>query len=256
MQKSFAVTAPIEAEISLALGAVVVEAAPAGPVEVELTARDEGSQQLVDAARVELAGGRLTVEVPPRRRALAFALVHGHGGIDCRIRCPAGSSIAARTKAADLTARGTFGSLSLATASGDLRADRATGAVTVQSASGDVDLERVDGPLSVQTVSGDVTAVDAGGDVTVNTVSGDVRVAAVRAGRVTANGVSGDVTVGVHPGRTVRLDCVTAAGDTSSDLDALDDAPAGDAPVVEIRVKTVSGDIRIVRAPQVEEAVA
>jgi hypothetical protein len=38
------------------------------------------------------------------------------------------------------------------------------------------------------------------------------------------------------------------SGDTSSDLEMTGE-PAGDMPLSEIRVKTVSGDIRITRAP-------
>ena len=37
-------------------------------------------------------------------------------------------------------------------------------------------------------------------------------------------------------------------GDTVSELELTSDAPAGDGPLVEIRAKTVSGDIRITRA--------
>jgi hypothetical protein len=80
-------------------------------------------------------------------------------------------------------------------------------------------------------------------------VSGDQEHAAVLRGRLAANSVSGDVHIGVRRGSKVFLDCNTVSGDTRSDLELSGDVPAGDGPLVEIRAKTVSGDIRITRAP-------
>jgi hypothetical protein len=57
------------------------------------------------------------------------------------------------------------------------------------------------------------------------------------------------VTIGVRRGSKVFLDCNTVSGDTTSELELTTEAPAGDGPLVEIRAKTVSGDIRITRAP-------
>jgi hypothetical protein len=68
-------------------------------------------------------------------------------------------------------------------------------------------------------------------------------------GNVAAHSVSGDVTIGVRRGSKVFLDCNTVSGDTTSELELTTEAPAGDGPLVEIRAKTVSGDIRITRAP-------
>jgi hypothetical protein len=65
---------------------------------------------------------------------------------------------------------------------------------------------------------------------------------------VTAQSVSGDVLVAVRRGAKVYLDCNTLSGDTSSELDMTGE-PAADGPLIEIRVKTVSGDIAITRAP-------
>jgi len=274
MQKEFQVTGPIEAEITLAAGDVVVETRPEGAVEVELVGHDEESQRLIEAARVELQGSRLIVDVP-QKRGRGFAIVFGRGGIDCRVRCLEGSSVAARTKSADVTVHGTIAALTAATASGDVRADRSTGAVTAktasgdvtvrdvggpvtaQTASGDVDLGTVHGTITVQTASGDLTVDAAYGDVNANTVSGDQEHRAVLRGRVAAHSVSGDVTIGVRRGSKAFLDCSTVSGDTSSELDGLDGATVDDGPLVEIRAQTVSGDIRIIRAhaPATEEEV-
>jgi DUF4097 and DUF4098 domain-containing protein YvlB len=68
-------------------------------------------------------------------------------------------------------------------------------------------------------------------------------------GNVAAHSVSGDVTIGVRRGSKVHLDCNTVSGDTSSELELTADAPDGEGPLLELRAKTVSGDIRITRAP-------
>jgi hypothetical protein len=267
MERTFDVAGPVEMEISLASGEIEVDPSLEGRVEVELVAHDEESQKLVDAARVELSDGRLVVDVPQRRGGFSLGLVFGRSGIGCRIRCPEGSGVSARTKSADVLARGTIGALRVATASGDVAAGDVTGRLDVKSASGDLEARSVGGAVSVQTASGDISIESAGGSVDVNTASGDLRIGealddvtantvsgdqhhgAVMRGRVTAHSVSGDVTIAVRRGSKAYLDCSTTSGDTVSELDSLDGAPEGDGPLVEIRAKTVSGDIRITRAP-------
>jgi hypothetical protein len=271
MQKTFEVTGPVELELRLASGDIEIDPSLEGRVEVELTAHDEESQRLGDEARVELQdhAGRqhVLVDVPNKRGGgFSFGIVFGRGGITCRVRCPEGSLVSAKTKSADVVARGEIGGLNVQTASGDVEADRVLGGVNVKSASGDVEAREVKGGVSVQTASGDtnfeivrgpVSIATASGDVTIgeaydnvsaNTVSGDQDHGAVMSGHVAAHSVSGDVRIGVRRGSRVFLDCNTVSGDTSSDLDLTSDAPPGDGPLVEIRAKTVSGDIRITRA--------
>jgi len=141
------------------------------------------------------------------------------------------------------------GGLNVKSASGDTRAREIAGGVNIQTASGDVELDAVRGGINVASASGDVTIREAWDNVNVNTVSGDQEHGAVYQGNVSAHAVSGDVSVGVRRGSKVFLDCTTVSGDTRSELDMLPDAPSGDGPLVELRVKTVSGDIDITRAP-------
>ena len=269
MQRSFDVSAPVELEVRLSSGEVTIDPSLDGRVEVELTAHDDDSQRLVDEARVELQDRsdrpRVIVEVPQKRGGFSFSF--GRQGITCRVRCPEGSVVTAKTKSADLTVRGTIGSVSFTTASGDLDLDRVSGGVnaksasgdvsareiggdvSIQSASGDVSLEVVRGAASVTSVSGDVRIDEAYDDLNANTVSGDQKHSAVMRGRVAAQSVSGDVSIGVRRGSKVFLDCNTLSGDTSSELELTGDAPDGGGPLVEIKAKTVSGDIQITRAP-------
>lgn len=270
MQKSFDVAGPVQLEVRLAAGEIGVDPTLDGRVEVELVAHDEESQRLVDDARVELHGDHLLVDVPNRRGGFNFGLVFGRTGITCRVRCPHESTLNARTKSADVRAHGTIGSLVVQTASGDVEADLVTGnvnvkgasgdiairevggSVSIQTASGDVDLGIVRGAVNVSSASGDIAIEEAYGNVSASTVSGDQDHLAVMTGSVSAHSVSGDVTIGVRRGSRAWLDCNTVSGDTSSELELSPDVPEGDGPLVEIRAKTVSGDIRILRAPAPE----
>jgi len=272
MEKTFDVSGPVQLEVRLAAGEIEIETiAGLTQAQIELTAHDEESQQLVDKAQIELRNhpGRqqLIVDVPQRRGGFSLGLLLGRGGITCHVRVPESSDVSARSKSADVSVRGTTGAASVQTASGDVSlqdvggdlsaksasgdvlAREVTGGVSVQTASGDVQIDTARGSLNIATVSGDVAVGAADEDVTVNTVSGDQSHGAVQRGRVAAHSVSGDVQIGVRRGSKVFLDCNTVSGDTSSELELTPDAPGGTGPLVEIRAKTVSGDIRIVRAP-------
>jgi DUF4097 and DUF4098 domain-containing protein YvlB len=266
MQKTFEISGPAQIEVRLASGEIVVDPTLEDRIEVELMAHDEESQRLVDDARVELNDGQLMVDVPNKRGGFNFSLGFTRQGITCRIRCPQSSTLIVRSKSADVVARGTLGGLSVSTASGDIEANRVeggvniksasgdtrvqeiTGGANIQTASGDIALEIVRGPLNVNSASGDLRIAEAYDDVSANTVSGDQEHSAVMRGNVSAHSVSGDVTIGVRRGSKVFLDCNTLSGDTTSELELSTDAPAGDGPLVEIRAKTVSGDITITRA--------
>ena len=191
MQKTFDVTGPLRLEIELASGDIEIDPTLDGKVEVELIAHDEESQRLVDDARVELQNGRLLVDVPKKRSGFSLSVVFGRGGITCRVRCPEGSDVAARTKSADLRARGTIGSLSMATASGDRRADRVLGAVKVKSASGEIEIAVAESSVNAQTASGDIEIGTARGKVSAQSASGDVTIGEAY-DDVHANTVSGD----------------------------------------------------------------
>lgn len=266
MQKSFDVAGPVQLEVRLASGEIEIDPSLDGRVEIDLVAHDEESQRFVDEARIELRDNHLMIDVPQRRGGFSFGFVFGRSGISCRVRCPEGSGVTAKTKSADVHARGAVGGLTVQTASGDVEAVHVRGGVNVKSASGDITIEDIAQGLNVQTASGDIeigavrgaaNVQTASGDLEIReaydnvhsmTVSGDNVLGAVMTGSVSAQSVSGDVTIGVRRGSKVFLDCNTVSGDTSSELELSSDVPAGDGPLVEVRAKTVSGDIRITRA--------
>ena len=270
MQKQFEVSGPVGIDVRLASGDIDIDPTLEGRVEVELIGSDEESRALVEQARVELhehGTPKVVIDVPQRRSGIGFGFLFGREGVTCRVRCPERSTLTARTKSAEVTARGTLAGANVATASGDVELERVDGgasaktasgdirvrevteSASLQTASGDVSVQVARGPVTVSTASGDVEVGEAYDDVSVNSVSGDQHHRAVVQGNVGAHSVSGDIVIGVRRGSRAWLDCNTVSGDTSSELEVTADVPEGDGPLVEIRAKTVSGDIRITRAP-------
>jgi hypothetical protein len=258
---------------------------PAGRIEIETDNGDETTvelealsgndfvRELVQDARIEVLrrgdGHEVIVEAKMRG---GFWISFGRGPeIRLRVTCPKGADLDVRTKSADLQARGEYRAVDVKTASGDVGLDevlddarvktasgdvhveRAGGVLSVNSASGDLHVGSVDGPSSIQLVSGDVYIRDAGDSITANTISGDQRIDAVFQGRMDLRAVSGDISVGIRRGSRVYVDANTVSGSTVSELDLADvpsePAPEAESSLVELFAKTVSGDVRIERAP-------
>ena len=96
----------------------------------------------------------------------------------------------------------------------------------------------------VKTGSGDLEIGYASEGVSMSTGSGDMRIRHASKGKVTAKGASGDVLVGIPAGTPVWTDLTTVSGDISSDLHGAGQPEPG-ADYVELRAKTVSGDIHL-----------
>jgi DUF4097 and DUF4098 domain-containing protein YvlB len=278
--ETFSTPGPVRLDLELPAGAIELETAETDETHVELeSASGKASvEEMIADARVELARRgdvyQVSVEVRTRHGVwISFSsgpdIRLGTPDLRLRISCPKGAELDVRTKSADLRARGEYGKVDVKTASGDINIDRAADTY-VKSASGDVHVELVEGLLDVKTasgdlhagsvtrdanlnlVSGDVYIGDCGGSVSTNTVSGDQRYEAVVNGRVELRAVSGDIAVGIRRGSRVFIDANTVSGSTSSEFelaDAPQEAPDPDAPLVEVYAKTVSGDVRLERAP-------
>lgn len=262
MERTFDTPTPPRLELRIPAGRIRVEAV-AGLAATEV--RLEGSEEALESAAIEQRGDVVLVEIRDRKSLFAF---RGHE-VELDVRCPEGTRLDARTKSADVSAGGLLASVDAATASGDVAAERVSGNVSLKSASGDLRVEEAGGDVSVNTASGDVEAGrvggsfranlvsgdlrlrEAAGQVSANTVSGDLEVDSVREGRVQLQSVSGDVEVGIRRGSRVHVDASTLSGDTRSELDLGGESSAGeDGPLVELKVKTVSGDVSVVRAAE------
>jgi len=252
---------PVDISIdSWASGSIVVAGEPTNDVIVEvLPTRKKGdAADLIAQVEVSFEDGQLYVRGPRLGSFRRFQ------GLDLTIKAPAGSSCAAKTASADVACVGELSALVTHTASGDVTAALVTGDVTVQSASGDVLLNKAGGNLTVQTASGDVQATEVDGEARINsasgdvavgycsgsvaahTTSGDIEVGTVAAGQVELATTSGDIEVGVVPGLGVYLDLASTSGDIRSDLEPGEDE--GGSATVEIRCRSLSGDIRVRRA--------
>ena len=281
--ETFQTPGPVRLDLELPAGSIEIETSNTDETHVELEALTDREQvrEMVETARIEATrradGHEVSVEVRTRGGVwVSFSkgpdIRLGSPELRLRISCPAGADLDVRTKSADVNARGDYRTVDVKTASGDVVVEHAAGDVRVKSASGDTVLETVDGSVDVksasgdlhlgtvagttniQLVSGDVHIKDAYDGISANTVSGDQRYEAVLKGRCDLRAISGDVTVGIRRGSRVFIDANTVSGSTSSEFelsDAPQEAPAADedSPLVEVYAKTVSGDVRIERAP-------
>ena len=268
---AFGTKGHVALQVALAAGEVRIETADAPEVDVELVPlRDNDvTRQAIAEARVELTdrGGDHVVAVQIPKKS---GLLIGRGPkVGVRVRCPQGSDLDLRSSSANLEATGTLGkvgvktesgdvalegvsSLQAGSASGDLRVRDVDGPCDLRTASGDASVGRCRGPLTAKLVSGDLTVAEAVSGLAVTTVSGDVNVEAAGGGRMRVQSVSGDVHLGIRPGERLYIDASSVSGTMSSEL-GVDDAPPADpgATVNEVRVRTVSGDLQIVRAAAV-----
>jgi len=266
---TFETPGPVGLRIASPAGDVVVATwdEPRVDVDVEPLRDDEASRDAAAATRIEAIdrGGRHEVVVQVPKRESRFGFLGRGSELRISVRCPEGADVELATQSADLDVRGTAGdvnvksasgdvtlgdaqSLAFTTASGDVSAGRIVGALTTKGASGDVDVRSVGGIGTVNTVSGDVRIGPTDDTLAVNAVSGDIELDAVGAA-VRASTVSGDVRVAARQGLALWIDAQSVSGTLSSELD-VEDAPAAEpgAPQVELRIRTVSGDVRIARS--------
>jgi DUF4097 and DUF4098 domain-containing protein YvlB len=117
----------------------------------------------------------------------------------------------------------------------------------VHTASGKVDVGKATGDVEVHAASGEVRIGVAEASVRVKTASGRVSIEEARQGTVDLHAASGDLRVGVRSGVVARLDLNTVSGRVRSELPVEDSQPEEGAPL-EIRARTVSGDLLVVAA--------
>ena len=239
-------------EVNLPSGEVVFLQGEPGRVEFDVEGRN--AEDLV----IEQRGSRILLRTP-----------HGSGSrwdsFEVTVRTPDGADLEVNAASADVDVQVASGSLLARLASGGARAGVIEGGATVQTASGDVELGEVGGSLSVSTASGDVRLRRAGGRVVVQTASGGVQLGTALAalssstqsgdfqvehyegGDLECISTSGDVLIGLPPGRTLDVDLNTLSGDIGSDFSPED----GDGATARLRVKTISGDITLLKATEI-----
>ena len=259
---------PVKLYVELGAGTVEVRAEDTTESRVQVTGRD------ADRVMVDLEGDHLSV-IAPKDRA---GFLGGDRKLDIEITVPTDSRLQTKTGSADLTAHGHYSNTHVKTGSGDVQVDTVTGqclvetgsgdiqlttvelelriksgsgdimvgragaAVSISTGSGDVKIDTADGPTVVKTGSGDFKVNEAQADIAMSTGSGDLVIGTANRGRVTAKGASGDVHVGIPAGVPVWTDVSTVSGRIRSSLTGAGEPEEG-ADYVELRAKTVSGDI-------------
>ncbi|MFC6287279.1 DUF4097 domain-containing protein [Nocardioides sp. GCM10027113] len=266
--ETFPTQGPATLHVEIDKGHVHVTTADTMQVEVRVSGHD--------AEQVAVAQEGETVSVIGPRQRAGFP---GHDtSLDVTVTLPHQSDLAIRTASAEVTADGTVATAEVRTGSGDVRLEALSGpasivsgsgavsvgaaqaelriksgsgdiavreagsAIAVSTGSGDVELGTTNGPAVVKTGSGDLRVVEARTDLSMATGSGDLVVGRASRGRLTAKGASGDVHVGVPAGLPVWTDISTVSGAIRSALQPAGE-PAEGADHLELRAKTVSGDV-------------
>jgi putative adhesin len=279
---SFDTPGPITATIDMVIGAVRITAADRGPAVVDVRPSDTSNEEDAKAAeqtRVEYANDQLLVRAPRMRSWLPRSR---GASVDVTIQLPAGSDIRGTGQMTDFDCDGPLGDCRIKTGMGQIRIAQAD-ALTLKSGVGDVSVDRVTGHAEVTMGSGDVRVreLDSGGvikssngDTWVGVAGGDVRIKAANGsiavdlaqatvGAKSANGDVrlaeavrdsvvletrlGDVEVGIREGTTAWLDVRAAAGKVLNALESAD-APEPSAETVQVRARTVAGNV-VIRRP-------
>jgi hypothetical protein len=176
------------------------------------------------------------------------------GGLEVLITCPPGTDLDLGGGSTDVWVEGELGEVSAKTASGDIRVEEVRKKLEARTASGDISIGTLPAGGTVVTVSGDLDVRRVLAPLIARSVSGDVRIGAIEAGKLQLQTVSGDVQIGVARGTRVWIDAVSVSGDLESELGLADDVPEEGAEagvsgeIVPLEVKTVSGDVKVVRA--------
>jgi len=269
MQKTFATPKPVSLFVELRSGDLVVHTADTTETVVELSGKDtddvvvdrRGDEILVIAkqGRAGFFGSsaqQLSVHVTvPHDSRLSTKL----GSADVRVEGRLGESLV-KSGSGDVRIDELSAEAVIETGSGDVQVDVVAGALQVKSGSGDVTVDRLGGPTQVSTGSGDVLVLSAQESVTVKSGSGDLRIREamddvsmssasgnllvdrMHRGQLSAKNVSGDITVGVAAGVPVWTDVSCVSGTVRSTLLGAGQ-PAEGQDFVELRAKTVSGDV-------------
>ena len=261
---------PVRLFAEIGRGTIAVEATDTTETDVRIAGRD--AEHVV----VRQDGDQITVVAPKQRGGFFGA----ESRLEVRITLPTDSHVTLRTGSADIDVTGTVGGGQVKSGSGSVRIDTTGAPMVLETGSGDVrvavsqadlriksgsgDIVLLDlgatsavstgsgdvkvgtnhGPVVVKTGSGDLEIGRAGDGVSMSTGSGDMKIGAATRGKFNAKGASGDVMIGVPAGVPVWTDVTTVSGSIHSDLRGAGQPEPG-ADYVELRAKTVSGDIEL-----------
>lgn len=262
--RTFPVTSPISLVGRIAHGSFRVDARD-GLTEatVELSA-DQGT---LDRTTVELRGDTLVVSVPRQGGIFDMGIFGSRSkrdALDVVVTVPTGTPVKISTFTADITTTGRLGTTDLASGvasinvedvDGDLRLRMGSGSSHVQYVRGSVQSRAGSGTGHFGEVGGALTSACGSGNLTIELARSSVRTRAgsgdaiinAAHGDVDFVSGSGNVTLGLPAGRSARLDVTTGSGRVESEM-PVESRSTSDSHPVQVRIRTGSGDIRLVRA--------
>ena len=273
---------PITATIDVIAGDVRITAAERTTTAISVEPTDTGSdddRRAAEQTRVEYANGKLLVKAPKLRSWLPRT---NGGSVNVTVELPTGSNVHGDAAMADFTCDGPLGecrlktglgrvrvdeagTLSIKTGIGDITVDRATRHADVTSGSGEIRVSELDDSAVVRNSNGDTWVGTARGDLRVSaangniaidvaqasvaakSANGDVRLGDAVRGAAVLETKLGDVEVGIREGTAAWLDVRASAGRVHNALAAAE-APGESAEKVEVRARTVAGDV-VIRRP-------
>lgn len=174
------------------------------------------------------------------------------------VTAPPSATVEVTTVSAPAVISGFDGRTTVKTVSGDVTLSRLATSVDVKTVSGDVDAKAINAELKLKSVSGDMSVVDGScRRIDAKSVSGEVLLDLDLdpSGTYDVTTVSGDVAVRTISEPNFSIDVNTVSGDLISDFGLGFEARSGRRRLYEtvgsggarLRVKTVSGDLRVVR---------
>jgi DUF4097 and DUF4098 domain-containing protein YvlB len=252
IEQTFHTPLPLTLEVSIPSGDIAVETV--NGEETSLTV--DGDERMLEHVEVRQDGNRVSVTLRDKNKiGFSFSLgsmIFGNGGLRVQARVPHGTDVKVKTASAETEIDGQLRTLDVNGVSGDVRVrGEIAGNATVKTVSGDVELEQVHGGVSIQTVSGDSRVRSIAGSVDTKSVSGDIRLEALTSGDARFSSVSGDIEIGIAAGSLLDVDAGSTSGDLASEVPLATEPPTGEAaaaPMVVLRGRTVSGDVRVFRA--------
>jgi hypothetical protein len=231
---SFPLTGPINLLARLGHGTLTVAAQDdIAEATVTITAAHD-AVDLVAQIAIEMRGPTLSI-IAPRQGGIFDLALPGNlrrnpASVDVTVTVPSGTAV------------------KITTATAAVRVSGRCGGADVASGSSTVVLDHVDGDLRLRLGQGDATVAQVSGSVQVRSGAGSASISAVHGDVDLASG-SGRLAVGIPSGQSARLDLTTGSGSVSSEF-PVDAAPTNDeqVPVISVRARTGSGDIRLFRA--------
>jgi DUF4097 and DUF4098 domain-containing protein YvlB len=229
------------------------------PSRLEITVPKRSGVSVIGFIATE---GTVHVKLPAQcmlevRTASGDVSLSGEGTLSTPVRVD--------TTSGDVTVRGGTRELLLDTSSGDIRVTGAALAVLeANTSSGDVQLDSGAGRAVIETASGDAALRNLAGDLSATSSSGDVeaRWSRLPAGaRVRIETASGEVTLRMPAAVPLTGEVRTSSGRIQSDFPGAEDRrgrrftlpgaaagpPESAAAGAELSIKTVSGDVTLVK---------